>query len=814
MRFVADSRHDKFDSLRTLLDTVEERAVVLLGRPGSGKTTLIKRLQLELAWEALAADAAALTRMQLPFFVPLNRYDGSDPRAWLAAQWETDRPQLPRFAPLFEHGKLLLLLDGLNEMPHRDKADYWTKIGRWQTFLAETQAAGNTVVFSCRSLDFSAPLSSDSVTVRQVDIEPLTPDQIVDYLTLHLGDEGAAVWAELRQDDRQVALFSAPFFLRLLADAVAATGEIPRGQAALLSNFVRRTLRREIERRHRLFTPGPLLSEDDILRVNRDLWLTPFSLPDDGLLVPRLEYLAYAMQDGRDADAAGLVRVQTRKARELLDHPQAEELIAAGIQINVLDKDVARQEVTFFHQLIQEYFAGRVVARTPEPQRAAVPWRADELAGLQAGELAALPATAELPALPTTGWEETLVLAAAMLPVEFQERFVADLMPLNLPLAARCAVAPEVVVSAERTQLLQDALLARLGDEEADLRARIAAAEALGELGDPRFERRTGPYGEYLLPPTRLIPGGTYIIGDDDSQFEYEKPAHPVAIESFEMAVFPVTNAEYALFMAAGGYEDERWWQTEAARTWLREGGDPEAARQLARDLQVYYQSFSEELLRSQRVSPEQIDFWLWVRNTPLAEVEQQYIDWYVRVNAAAEPEFWRDSRFNQPNQPVVGVSWFEANAYCAWLSVQTGDRWLLPTEVEWEAAAKGALLEADTASPSRWRRQRRQFPQSRSFAYGNDFDPAKCNTYETRLRRTAPVGVFPDGFTPEGIADLSGNVYEWTTTLWGQSVQQPDFPYPYDPTDGREDVQDGSGRRILRGGSWRDFSIYARVVP
>ena len=76
--------------------------------------------------------------------------------------------------------------------------------------------------------------------------------------------------------------------------------------------------------------------------------------------------------------------------------------------------------MTFFHQLIQEYFAGRVVARTPEPQRAAVPWRADELAGLQAGELAARCRPQPSCLLCPTGWEETLVLAAAMLPVELE----------------------------------------------------------------------------------------------------------------------------------------------------------------------------------------------------------------------------------------------------------------------------------------------------------------------------------------------------------------------------------------------------------
>ena len=119
------------------------------------------------------------------------------------------------------------------------------------------------------------------------------------------------------------------------------------------------------------------------------------------------------------------------------------------------------------------------------------------------------------------------------------------------------------------------------------------------------------------------------------------------------MAVFPVTNAEYALFMAAGGYEDERWWQM-AARTWnLREGGGPGSANWHA-TAGVLSELFGRTLLRSQQVSPEQIDFWLWVRNTPLAEVEQQYIDWYVPSMQLLSRDFARQPF---PTSPINRLS-------------------------------------------------------------------------------------------------------------------------------------------------------------
>jgi formylglycine-generating enzyme required for sulfatase activity len=148
------------------------------------------------------------------------------------------------------------------------------------------------------------------------------------------------------------------------------------------------------------------------------------------------------------------------------------------------------------------------------------------------------------------------------------------------------------------------------------------------------------------------------------------------------------------------------------------------------------------------------------------------------------QPRFWLDPTFNNPSQPVGGICWFEARAYCAWLSAQTSQRFRLPTEVEWEAAARGK--------------------QGRRYAFGDDFDASRCNTLETHIRRATPIGVFPGGVTPEGIVDLTGNVWEWTSS-------QPQ-PYPYTISDNRENHKDDRALRVLRGGSCGYFLSYARA--
>ena len=323
-------------------------------------------------------------------------------------------PKLPAFETLFENGRLLLLLDGLNEMPHRDKADYRERIGQWQAFLQRTMHYGNTAVFSCRSLDYSAPLGSEAVPVRQVQVEPLTTVQIRAFLAAYLGDEGDDVWETLHEEG-QLELYSSPFFLSLLAEQVGATGELPTGRAALLTGLVRRALQREVgEHRHRRFDPGQLLSEDDVQQnlaagLGQPLCAARGWHPHSATGTAGL-----CMQDGVQAGEAGQVRVPERTARELLGESQAREIIAAGIQLNVLDKELATLELSFYHQLIQEYFAARILAQKPEPQRVAVPWRVKEVTPSLEETVAGLEASEPLPALPATGWEESTILAAAM----------------------------------------------------------------------------------------------------------------------------------------------------------------------------------------------------------------------------------------------------------------------------------------------------------------------------------------------------------------------------------------------------------------
>ncbi|HEU5089228.1 MAG TPA: formylglycine-generating enzyme family protein [Roseiflexaceae bacterium] len=186
-----------------------------------------------------------------------------------------------------------------------------------------------------------------------------------------------------------------------------------------------------------------------------------------------------------------------------------------------------------------------------------------------------------------------------------------------------------------------------------------------------------------------------------------------------------------------------------------------------------------------------------WIARTP---VTNQLYAAYVAETGAAAPLHWRGTQppLELAEHPVVDINWTDAVAYCAWLQArleagsitaeglawQSGMRVTLPSEAQWERAARGV--------------------DGRVFPWGDTWDGSRANTRESGLGATQPVGSYSSGASPAGCLDMAGTVWEWTSSL--------DRLYPYDPHDGRED-QHAGGRRILRGGCYANPHGYARCA-
>lgn len=800
-------KEERYDSLHALLESAEDPALVLLGPPGSGKSTILRELELSIAMEALRGSDQPLT-----FFLQLNEYrpvqpGGTlpEPGAWLSERWEARHPGLPSMEVLLSEGRVLFLLDALNEMPAQSLSGFRLQVRSWRKWLLELvrSTPGNRVVFSCRSLDYSQPLSTPALRVPQVRIEPMSDAEIERFLRAYMPDRFETVWDEL-QGSAQLEVLRSPYFLKLLVDQVQLSGELPRGRAGLFTSFVRQALRREIERESLLFEPGQLLTNRDVGRVRGWRWRDAFDLPERGILLPKLASLAHAMQEGSDAGERSQVRADMGSVREMLDSDVDREILAAGEALAILDEDEAASELMYVHQLVQEYFAARVLARRPEPDLVQTAWHSDEIVPTLSESLEELALSEPFPTLPQSGWEETTLLAAAM--TEDPLAFLRGLMRSNLALAGRAAAQPEMKERLTHATLhdLRSALVERSCDPSADLRYRIECSRRAGELGDPRLGQRRGPYGPFLLGRMVEIPSGSYPIGSDEPtrwnvpgmaerhEGMQHIPEHRVRINAFRIGAHPVTRSEWRYFLEAGGYEDPTWWDTPDAERWRRGELANEGAKannRLWRDRFRSEPDLIDQLRAEGRIpNDDLVDQWrAWIAMSD--DEFEAALDLRWQGSPKQGPAHWEEARFQGANLPVVGVSWYEARAYCRWLSAQTGRRFRLPTEVEWEAAAAGV--------------------EGRPYPWGNDLHPLRANYYETRLRGPTPIGVFVDGNTPEGVSDLSGNVNEWTSSLLG-TKREPDavneYRYPYDPRDGREDEQASAlVLRVIRGGAFLD---------
>jgi gamma-glutamyl hercynylcysteine S-oxide synthase len=244
------------------------------------------------------------------------------------------------------------------------------------------------------------------------------------------------------------------------------------------------------------------------------------------------------------------------------------------------------------------------------------------------------------------------------------------------------------------------------------------------------------PADVLTLPREVLVPGGPFTMGTSDDRWalDNERPAHLVDVAGFFIDTTPVTSGEYTQFIADGGYDDPRWW--------TRAGWEHRQRAGLTAPLYWEY------------------DGGQWLRR------------------------MFGEMRPVGPNEPVLHVSWYEADAYARW----AGRR--LPTEAEWEKAAR-----FDPASG-----------RSRRFPWGDETPTPELANLGQRFLQPAPAGSYPEGAAPSGARQLIGDVWEWTSSDF---LPYPGFrAWPY-----REysEVFFGPEYKVLRGGSFAVSPVACR---
>jgi iron(II)-dependent oxidoreductase len=821
---------------------IKVTAWVLVGGPLAGKTTLLAQWMMRSAREALRRQRNGQGWGEVCVFLPMrnfsavladNKDDIGAALATLAAQQAPGLPSLPALLSDTSPEPTLrvrLLIDGLNEVAAPSWGEREQIVQRVCRWIASHPHGRLAPVFSVREFEFGMDLQIDDAVSRlrpvQATLQAWDVPQIERYIDARRLDPSdrerllAAIRAssERESDDGSFAGFcGVPGVLAgqctLLEDARGSPLPQRRGQllmallwsalAALKSRLPHEPLDDNLV---------PKAVRDRVNDLKTMLARNDLSLPEAaGLLLDGLAAQARAMQDRSAVDDAPL-----KVPPNLLG---AKDRLARSRWLRYSTVLGLGQEYggrwSFTHQQWLELFAALGLkpdaALDLAPPALNPPDEASLLNHLGSGGDLQLP--------PVRQRERLLFTADLCAPADV-ERWIRRLIDENLPLAAHVAIAhrarlepdpwtrPHLLLQHLRRLLLlrsvdagaavrervlasgiesavgtvadgadanlrwawQSAWASAFREAGVDVRLRIEAGLLLGELGDTlRYERVPGHPGLRLREAHWIGTGAdvhaamasgaaarkqTFRIGGDPRPgYDDEEPGFDLELEGFAIAAYPVTVAEFKAFVDDGGYESDElpWWpdQGPAAQAWLR-------------------QRQADARAGGEVVQP-------WTLN---------------------------ESRYNNPAQPITGITWWEAMAYARWaasLYERHGNHWKLcvPTEVQWEAAVRGPHKQGSAFL---------SWPHP-----GGDAKPdALCfNHSQTRWRRSTPVGVFSRGYSLAGVADAAGNAWEWCAYEYEATYRRERGVHAGGPPPDPADVE---APRAARGGGFINSADAARA--
>lgn len=731
------------ESLSMLEAVVHDRRVLILGDPGSGKTTFLRylagaaarqrlgeteELPAEIAGVPLLVKAidysmVSLGETHLPFVELLVRH--------LASLGFSDLIDYLKWK--LAAGECMILVDGLDELAgERQRRQIVTQI---EDFVI--QYPNNRIIITSRIASLQEPSLFSAEWARHV-IAPFGEEQIDRFVAAWYrwltetgtidaatADRKARGLSYALRQGRHLGEFAAnPLLLTVIVTLHFHSGKLPEDRITLYSEICDVLFARwewskapEMSLLERLDIPGLRASD----------------------LQGALEEVAFRVQADRNA-----LLSETTLSGIIFPYLSSDWSMTARFVEYIRERagllvERAVGQYSFVHLALQEFYAARHLASREEyPQIAIELLRADFDLWREVYLLSVL-------YLDQIG--QTARAIGAMQALCPQEHRRSEIN-LRLITVAGQAITEIGLLRVERTEpgkelvnSVRTTLIQLLESGMLSARERAFAGDVLADIGDPRFTFTLA--GDMLVPDIAWceVPVGPFLMGSsrekDHDASDDEQPQHRVELPAYHAGRYPVINAQYRYFIESGGYSERQYW-TEQGWAWRQDQG----------------------------------------------------ID---------SPQFWDDPTWNGSNHPVVGVSWYEAVAFSCWLTMHLREAGLLPeqmvmrlpTEAEWEKAARGS--------------------DGRIRPWGDEWDPERANTGESDCGQTTAVGVYPAGASPYGCLEMSGNVWEWTLSLWGRADSRTDFPYPYRPDDGREDVA-AEGKRIIRGGSWASPRIHARV--
>jgi len=751
--------------LSVLQAVIQNRSVVIKGDPGSGKTTFVSYLAHRLAiqntgtledWNEAETDLLPVIVILRDFAkgLPKKLPAQADPRnIWdfiltrLKAQnlSASSKPILE----MLEHGKALIFLDGLDEVPTREQRVFVRDAV--QAFA--NRHSNNRFLVTCRVLSYQPPKSKNEPDLRlanfpEFELAPFDNKKITAFIDGWYGEllNLRTVSVDEAQDSVQrlktavqrpelKRLAPNPLLLTVMALVNTHKGRLPDARAVLYDETIDILLWR--------WEQG---SKGQEARLRQLLLEANYQDKDLEQVIWQLAYEAHE-QTGAEDENDSLAGISELKLQKVLAEKNNGDLnwaaqiietmkLRAGL---LLERDTG--VFTFPHRSFQEYLAAtyldaqddfvdraKKLTLNPSIWREVILWAVSRRVYVRGSVSGPLVLVAELcpsrtPSRPNE-WSNIWLAGDILLEIGLNRVQNSEL-------------------GKELWPRVQNSLVKLIEASALTPRERAEAGDTLARLGDPRVGTMTDflfceiPAGPFLMGNTKE----TDSMSDDDEvpQITYNKIK-----SNYYASRYPITNAQFELFMKdPHGYENNEWWTKTG-------------------------------------------------------------LDWRKERTAS----FKQGGAFDLPNHPVVRITWYEAAAFTRWLTNKMRNenaklkiwekedirdvqidftKWevRLPSEAEWEKAARGT--------------------QGLRYPWGNEITLDHANYSDTNIGSTSAVGTFPLGMNGYGLLDMSGNVWEWCATQWIGNYTD------YDKNENND--LEGNVQRVVRGGSFNYYDRRVRCA-
>lgn len=742
----------------------DHAGVVLLGNPGAGKSAFLKWLVLKIASNR-GKDELHLGN-RLPVLLPLTAYaseivNGKEIplERFIGEYFDKTVGNLPIGELLqvaLAGGQALVLLDGLDEI--KDMGLRSTVAERVTAFYDMHRSVGNKFVLTSRLTGYgeARPVAEDLIEARLLDFNS---DQIRDFINQWT----LAVIKQFPSEGHILAVQEAERERDELLSAIWQN----EGVRQLAGNPLLLTILAVMEQRGVSLPNSRVKLYDHYIQIMLADWNRVRSLSgrpagqmqeDEQWTLRILTQVALWMHHKSPKEERVRQEELRHKLQEIFvrqDDPVPNPQKAANHFLGEISgctgllAEFDPGEYGFLHQTFVEYLAAVEIAHQAQGDP-------EKITGLLR------------PCAGDPNWHEVNLLVLEYVGLNQHLETIAgkviETLSSNVDKPEEVILAGEA--SADLKNVLSRANLQICGGgldivmrEGKSAQSRLQAGDLLARLDNLSEEVRSPDAMAFCF-----VPAGRFLMGDEGHRGPYQ-----VDLGEYWIGRFPVTVAQFDVFARAGGYSQSAYWSEARGQSLWTEAG---------------FKGMFDETPRTDR-----------------------------RTYGV---------RFDLKNHPVVGISWYEALAFARWLNKRANESsnlWLpqgweirLPSEAEWEKAARGGLL-VPTQTVLRSLNKRlaavsntaceENFRPTTLYPWGNNFSCEQANTSESAFAASSAVGCFPGGLSRYGCEDLAGNVSEWTASVG--------CDLPYNPLERREDPN-LSGNRVIRGGSWYHTQASART--